>query len=245
VNGLHNGFLLNEASQEATKKLENIYRNRGQAYKNMLRKDLAALNNRAFQLSQKYSNAQKESSPIQTVFPDNYFSQQLKNIANSLTLQKTLGVNRQIFYVEMSSFDTHSDQFRTLPKLQKEYSDGIAAFFKATQEINLQNKVTLFTASDFGRTLSSNGNGTDHGWGGHYFVVGGSVDGNHIYGHIPESTFESEFFTHSHGSMLPQYSVEQYAATLGQWFGLTDIELKQLMPNLRHFSKNNLGFMKT
>ena len=110
-------------------------------------------------------------------------------------------------------------------------------------ERNVWNDVTVFTASDFGRTLIDNGDGTDHGWGNHHFVMGGSVVGGQIYGDIPSPDIESTFYTQTRGRLIPTTSVEQYANTLGRWFGLTDSELATALPNLARFPNANLGFV--
>jgi uncharacterized protein (DUF1501 family) len=109
-------------------------------------------------------------------------------------------------------------------------------------EMGLQNDVTLITTSDFGRRLHTNGNGTDHGWGGHQFVVGGAVKGNQLYGAIPEPTLSDEHIE-SHGMLIPQISVEQYVATIGAWFGFSESELLTMLPNLANFTSKNIGFI--
>ena len=119
---------------------------------------------------------------------------------------------------------------------------GVAAFYQALQELNLTNQVTTFTASDFGRTLAVNGDGTDHGWGGHHFVVGGAVQGNHIYGTIPPASFNHEWDAGG-GRLIPSVAVEQLAAPLGRWFGLTDAELNSALPNLVNFPDGGVAFI--
>jgi uncharacterized protein (DUF1501 family) len=250
IEGFDDRFLLDGASQEAYKKLKNLYQHLNNNQKmqqnaSIIKSDLSTLHNRSFLLNKIYRDALKTSGKIKTPFPDNYFCRQLKNVSNSIKIREQLGVQRQIFYVEMDNFDTHSEQVNLMPKLQKMYSDGIVAFFKSMKSLGLENDVTLFTSSDFGRTLGANGDGTDHGWGGHHFIVGGAVNGNKIHGHIPESSTKSQFYTDSHGTLFTEYSIEQYAATLGKWFGLSDSEIRMAIPSLIRFSKKDLGFMKT
>ena len=119
-----------------------------------------------------------------------------------------------------------------------EYFDRVMA----SPAVNAANEVTLFTASDFGRTGTSNGDGTDHGWGSHHFVVGGAVRGGDVYGRFPaigSGTGDDV----GNGRLLPGISVDQYAATLGRWFGVSDVELDDVLPNLRNFTTRDLGFM--
>ena len=106
----------------------------------------------------------------------------------------------------------------------------------------MENNVTLFTASDFGRALTENGNGTDHGWGAHHLVVGGAVRGNRIYGDMPPTRL-GHAYDAGNGRLVPHTSVEQYAATLGTWFGLSQAEILRTLPALTAFQTRNLGFM--
>ncbi len=112
------------------------------------------------------------------------------------------------------------------------------------QEMGLSDQVTLFTASDFGRTLAINGDGTDHGWGAHHFVVGGAVDGAAIHGEVPPADFDHALDSGG-GRLIPSVSVEQYAAPLGRWFGLSDAELAMALPNLASFAAQPLSFMRS
>ncbi|MEM1156179.1 MAG: DUF1501 domain-containing protein, partial [Pseudomonadota bacterium] len=148
--------------------------------------------------------------------------------------------SRQIFFIGLGGFDTHSSQATTLPALQQDISDSIAAFFQSTRELGIESDVTTFTAADFGRTLTVNGDGTDHGWGGHHFVVGGAVRGGDIYGDIPVSQLGHEQ-DWGNGRLIPTTSVEQFAAPLGRWYGLTAAERLAALPGLANFPDGELG----
>ncbi|MEO1187736.1 MAG: DUF1501 domain-containing protein, partial [Pseudomonadota bacterium] len=121
---------------------------------------------------------------------------------------------------------------------------ALASFRSALKEIGVWENVVTFTASDFGRSMIDNGNGTDHGWGGHHFVMGGSVRGKRLYGEIPVAEIEGESYTHRRGRLIPSTSVEQYAATMASWFGLNSAELRTALPNLGNFDTADLGFMR-
>ncbi len=231
-----------DRSELAKRLLKEHYSNTGMNDTNLLKRDIAAISNRAFALNETYQTALENATALQTEFPDTSMARQLRAIANTINIRSALGVGRQVFFVSMGGFDTHNSQATDLPRRQKQYADAIGAFYNATVEMGMQNNVTLFTASDFGRALLENGNGTDHGWGGHHFVIGGAVNGNRIYGNIPPATIGHELDA-GNGRLIPQISVEQYAATLGSWFGLTDTELAAALPNLANFSEKNLGFM--
>ncbi len=194
---------------------------------------------------------------VQTPFPQgNGLASQLRIVAKMIAGRSVLGAKRQVFMVSLGGFDTHDNQPNRHPGLVRKVSQALDAFYKATVEIGMANQVTAFTASDFGRTLTSNGDGTDHGWGGHHFMVGGAVRGRALYGTPPPiaagNTSAAEDQWHvGQGRLLPSTSVDQLAATLGRWFGLSDADLYRTLPNLNHFGDVagrpdypvNLGFM--
>lgn len=148
--------------------------------------------------------------------------------------------------------DLHDNLVAQQPNLMRRVSEAMTAFYDATVELGVADKVTAFTASDFGRTLSSNGDGSDHGWGSHHFMVGGAVKGRAFYGKAPPvsitNTADANDQWHvGQGRLLPSTSVDQYAATLAKWFGVSNTELAGVLPNLSHFGGADypidLGFM--
>ena len=126
--------------------------------------------------------------------------------------------------------------------LLSQISEAVNAFYNATIELGAENQVTTFTASDFGRTFRSNGDGSDHGWGSHHFVVGGAVRGGDLYGRMPTLSINGPDDT-GLGRWIPTTSVDQYAATLATWFGVSATDLPLVFPNLGRFAKPNLGFL--
>ncbi|MDO9198735.1 DUF1501 domain-containing protein [Rhodoferax sp.] len=191
-------------------------------------------------------------TPPATVFPTDNFAQQLKMVARLIKGQATLGATRQVFFVSLGGFDLHDNLVGQQSALMGRVSAAMTAFYDATVEMGVANKVTAFTASDFGRTLASNGDGSDHGWGSHHLVVGGAVNGRAFYGTPPPvsvtNTAAPEDQWHvGQGRLLPSTAVDQYAATLAKWFGVADGELTGILPNLGHFGGTgypvNLGFM--
>ncbi|MEM7707509.1 MAG: DUF1501 domain-containing protein [Pseudomonadota bacterium] len=189
-----------------------------------------------------YDSALAAAPQLSTPFPQGNLGGQLGAVARSIAARQELGVTRQVFFVALGGFDTHSSQVLQLPALQREIDAAVVAFYAAMEELQIADQVTLFTASDFGRTLAVNGDGTDHGWAGHHFVVGQAVNGGAIYGSIPEATLG-----HSQdaggGRLIPTHSVEQYAAPLGQWFGLNAAEVDAALPNLAGQGGSNLTFI--
>ena len=191
------------------------------------------------------SNALKNISPIQTVFPaKNGLASQLKQVAQVIAARGALGVNRQIFFCSLGGFDTHSDQLGAQMGLFQQLSPAMNAFYQATQELGVANNVTSFTLSEFSRTLQPGSNaGTDHAWGGHQMILGGAVKGNALYGTMPTLALGGPDDTGNNGRWIPTTSVDQYAATLASWFGVAATDLPSIFPNLANFTTANLGFL--
>ena len=217
----------------------------GVTSQNLYAQDLIGLNGRAIENVEAYKTAIEGGAALNTAFPDSKLGEQLKTVANTMAVRGALNVRRQIFFVSIGGFDTHDSQRNSMPALQAQISTSIAAFQSAMVELGLSESVTLFTGSDFGRTAIDNGDGTDHGWGAHHLVIGGAVQGKKIYGTLPEYDLGAETYTASRGRLIPSVSVEQYAATLGGWFGLDTSELNDALPNLSNFTQKDLGFLAT
>lgn len=185
----------------------------------------------------------------------NNLARQLQIVARMIDASDgaEIGAKRQVFFVGIGGFDTHDRQNRNHADLLARLAHAMRYFDNSLGAMGARNKVTAFTASDFGRTFTSNGDGTDHGWGSHHFVMGGAVKGGDIYGDFPvlgaknagNNNFDSSPNQISNGSLIPEVSVDQMGATLARWFGLTDTQLLDVFPHLVNFdaSKRNLGFM--
>jgi uncharacterized protein (DUF1501 family) len=183
----------------------------------------------------------------------NSLAQQLQIVARMIDASSSaaIGAKRQIFFVSVGGFDTHDAQNANHAQLMARLSQAMRYFDNTLVAMGAQNRVTAFTASDFGRTFTSNGDGTDHGWGAHHFVMGGAVRGGDLYGTFPvygtknenNNNFDSSADQLGNGSLLPTTSVDQLGATLGKWFGLSDSQLLDVFPNLVNFSTRDLGFM--
>jgi len=176
------------------------------------------------------------------VLANDALAKQFRIVAQMIAAGPGMGMRRQVFMVSISGFDSHSNQLRDQPLLMARVAQSVNWFLSALQARGLLNSVLLFTASDFGRTLTSNGDGCDHGWGGHQFVFGGSVKGRNIYGTMPVAALGTADDLGS-GRLLPSSSVTQYAATLGTWMGLNSSELRAVLPNLDNFAVGQLGFV--
>jgi len=194
-------------------------------------------------------------NPLTGAAASNQLAQQLQVVARMIDagIGGVTGVRRQVFFVSMGGFDTHDNQNRGHADLMARLSHAMQYFDTTLGGLGARNNVTTFTASDFGRTFTSNGDGTDHGWGAHHFVMGGAVRGGDLYGRFPtlaaknanNNNFDGSPDQLGNGSLLPATSVDQLGATLGRWFGLSDTQVADIFPNLANFnlSMRNLGFM--
>jgi len=239
--GLIDGSVIPDDSQLAAI-LRDHFNSAGADQSNLFARDYVSASRRANAANALYNDALSTGQDLMTVFPDSSVAGQLQSVIEAISIRSTLGASRQVFFVTMGGYDTHSNQANTLPQLQTALAEAIKAFFDATVELGVENDVTLFTASDFGRTLSINGDGTDHGWGGHQLVVGGAVNGNRIYGSVPEAVLGHDLDAGS-GRLIPSVSVEQMAAPLGRWFGLNDAEIATALPGLSGFSADELPLL--
>ncbi len=192
------------------------------------------------------------ASPVQAVFnavPNTSLAQQLHMVARMVNAQGQLGLKRQVFFVRIGGFDLHDNQVvlgNTVSgahtNLLRDISQSLNAFYTALTQLGAENQVTAFTSSDFGRTYNTNGDGSDHGWGSHHFMLGGAVKGGDIYGKMPNFAFGGPDDT-GRGRWIPSTSVDEFAATLAKWFGVSQTNLPVIFPNIGRFAKPDLGFM--
>jgi uncharacterized protein (DUF1501 family) len=181
--------------------------------------------------------------PVTNKLIDNPLATSLQTVARIIGGKSSLGVSRQIFYVQLGSFDTHNNQAIQHAQLLTQLGQALEYFDGLMTAAGLGNQVTSFTASDFGRTLTCNSDGTDHGWGSHHFVVGGAVQGQDMYGQYPVIGV-NQVNDVGAGRLIPTTAVDQYAGTLARWFGLSDGQVRQVFPNFANFGSNPyLGFM--
>jgi uncharacterized protein (DUF1501 family) len=213
-----------------------------QQYENVFERSYAELQSRALVLSTNVGAALARLGELQTPVPENNrLAQQLAMVAKLIAIKDEFRMTRQLFYVNLSGFDTHDDQLRVQPYLYSQVADALAFFHQALLEINQLNNVTSFTTSDFGRSVTGNGDGTDHGWGNHHIVMGGAVHGTDVYGTMPRVTVDGPD-DYRNGRIVPTTAVSQYAATHLRWLGLDEADIDNLLPSLKNFQTRDLGF---
>jgi uncharacterized protein (DUF1501 family) len=204
-----------------------------------------AVGGRALQLYTQVTNALAGAPTTNTVFPASAdplssLGAQLQAVARMISVSSELGARRQVFFVSTGRYDTH-DALGTLhPTLLTNLADALRAFYDTTVELGVANRVTTFTASDFGRALTANNDGSDHGWGGMHFVLGGAVNGGRYYGINPILANNGPDDI-GQGRLIPTMAVDQYAATLATWFGVSNTDLPTVVPNINNYVGSALG----
>jgi uncharacterized protein (DUF1501 family) len=212
-------------------------------YGSVYERAYAEIQKRALRYADLVNGALAAAPTLATAFPANStLATQLQTVAKMIAVRDRLGMSRQVFFVATGGFDTHDDQLQDQPGLLGNVSASLAAFHAATVELGVAEKVTAFTQSDFGRTLTSNGDGSDHAWGGVQLVLGGAVKGRTIYGRYPVLSINGPEDVGG-GRFIPAVSSDQYAATLARWFGVADGDLAKIAPSLGNFTDRDLGFL--
>lgn len=256
ADGLGNSRVYN--SPEVGALLERIVRRDASGH--AMSKDIGAVNSRSIDGERVLTAALAAYSPdsapfgpasslmydsiVQGGLVTNPLAEQLRIVARTIAARTTLGVKRQVFFVSLYGFDTHDLQNKNHAELMARLNHGLKYFDTALQALGVADAVTTFTASDFGRTFTSNGDGTDHGWGAHHMVMGGAVAGGNIYGAFPtlaaknanNNEFDGSPDQLLNGVLLPRVSVDQYGATLGRWLGASDSAISGIFRNLSNFS---------
>ncbi len=186
------------------------------------------------------------NSTVQALFAGQTSSiaQQLLQVAKLIEARGETGARRQVFFVSLGGFDTHSNELNTLTNLIGQLSPALRSFYDATVQLGVAESVTTFTLSDFGRTFQpASGAGTDHAWGNHHFILGGAVRGGEMYGRYPTLVRAGPDDADTSGRWIPTTSVDQYGATLARWFGVSEAGLAAIFPNLGLFPTSNIGFL--
>lgn len=199
----------------------------------------------AYKYNAFYNGVLSSAQPFRTSFNQaDPLSSALYTVATMMQLQGRIGARRQIFLINADGFDTHAAQSGAQSQLYAMIDQAVSTFIQVTQELGIYNDVTLFTASDFSRTLQLNSaGGSDHAWGGHHFVVGGAVKGGRVYGSLPNLQIGGPNDIDGYGRFVPTTALSQYMATLASWFGVPNASLNSIFPGLSNFANPNVGFI--
>ena len=213
----------------------------GQHYQSIYSKTLAHANRNSIDASVAFKSA---LDSLSTPFDPSVISgetqtyKRLSMVSKIIEARTALSMNRQIFFVERGGWDHHNELLGPQSNLFIELNEAIEIFWTAIQTMGLQNNVVLYTASDFGRTLTSNGSGSDHAWGGNHFIISGSANGGEIYGKYPDLALNNSSTDLGRGRILPTTSVDQYMAELAYWYGVPNSEISTVIPNINNFSSS-------
>ncbi|MGH6787752.1 MAG: DUF1501 domain-containing protein [Novosphingobium sp.] len=232
-----------QGSAAASTMLQNLLRGAGTAH--LMEGAVGQIGARALDLYAQVSGALAVAPTTTTVFPaaadpTSTLGAQLAMVARLISVSSELGAKRQVFFVSAGRFDNHSEIPTLHPLLQQNFADAMRAFYDTTVELGVANQVTTFTGSDFGRALTSNDDGSDHGWGSMHFVLGGAVNGRRYYG-INPVIMNNGPDDIGQGRLIPTMSVDQYAATLASWFGVPDSRMAEIVPNIGNYAGSPLG----
>jgi uncharacterized protein (DUF1501 family) len=216
------------------------------AYATIYERAFARTQDRAVRAAETVSAAIAGAQPLTTVFPASSLGAQLNTIARLISVRDRLQMKRQVFFVATGGFDTHDDQLLDQPELYATISQAMGAFYQATVELGVSDRVCSFTQSDFGRTLTSNGDGTDHAWGGVQLVMGDAVRGRSLVGNYPLLRIGARLGADGAddvggGRFIPTTSSDQYAATLARWFGVAESDIPTIAPSINAFPVRDLG----
>lgn len=216
-------------------------------YQDIFKKTYATTLKTARDGNLQYQEAEENATPLTTQFDDNYLSLAFERIAKTINIRNELGMKRQVFFVEYGGWDHHDELLNNQAIMFEEVDNALNSFKLALQEMGVFNQVTTFSISEFSRTLISNGNGTDHAWGGNVFVMGGAVDGQKIYGQYPQLALDSSLEI-GNGVLIPTISADEYFAELAMWYNVPTSGLLDIFPNLGNFysvasGANPIGFL--
>ncbi|MEM7798006.1 MAG: DUF1501 domain-containing protein [Chloroflexota bacterium] len=211
-------------------------------YQNLFDQTFAQKTRSSIASANQFASAIGALTPFATDFSDNEVSFNLQMVAKTIAARKSLGYRRQTFFILFGGWDHHDEVLNNQMEMLSYVSKGMKEFYDALGEIGMQSNVTTFTASDFGRTLVSNGQGSDHAWGGNHIVMGGDVNGGNLYGEYPSLYADNPLDT-GHGRLIPTTSCDEYFAEMALWFGVDRSELPTVFPNIDRFYDPNSGGM--
>lgn len=234
------------ATQNRNEAIDNMM---SKVYANLLQKTFSTVGKKTYDSFQTFKDALSYAPTLSTVFPTNNFALDLAAVAKVISVRSNLGAKRQIFFIDLGGWDMHDSLVTGMTTKLAVVSQALKAFYDATVEMGIADKVTTFTISDFARTATSNGLGADHAWGGNMMVMGGAVKGGKVYGSFPKmSVVNNPQNVSFRGNFIPSIATDEMYAELALWYGVSPADLCYVLPNLRNFysystASNPVGFM--
>lgn len=210
-----------------------------QSYANIFQETFGGIGQQTMESNEILKVALANVTPIPTTFSTSNLSQDLKKMAEIMSVKSHLGVNRQIFFTTFGGWDHHDNVLGNMNNMLPVLDNALSEFNSALSDIGLQNDVVTFTISDFARTLTSNGNGSDHAWGGNQIIMGGPVNGGQIFGDYPSMDLSGPLNLSDRGRFVPKLSVDEFYAEIALWFGVSPNDLDYILPNLCNFYSPN------
>jgi len=240
---ISNSGFLNRLRKDAVESLME------ETYQNIFQSTFGKTVKQSFDAQEAFASAIGAVPPIMTPFEDHYLAQNLHMVARTIAAREAIGANRQTFFMTFGGWDHHNEVLDNQLYMLGVVSRALNSFYNALKEIGMENDVTTFTISDFARTLTTNGNGSDHSWGGNQLVMGGMVNGQRIYGQYPSLKLDNNPLNVSNrGTLIPTTSTDAFFAELALWFGVSPNDLSHILPNIGNFyspgsSDMPLGFL--
>lgn len=209
-------------------------------YENLFQQAFIDINRNAISAHEQFSSSLAEADPLSTTFSPNLISQSFEMVARTISARKSLGMRRQTFFIMFGGWDHHDEVLNNQIAMLSIVSKALSEFSEAIDSLGLGENVLTFTSSDFGRTLTSNGKGSDHAWGGNQIVMGGPIQGGQIHGEYP-SLYAGNQLDTGRGRLIPTISCDEYFAEMALWFGVDPSELDTVFPNIGRFYSPNSG----
>ncbi len=226
------GFLTEQRDEAINSVVADVYSNIFQdTYADLGRQTLAG--------NELFKTAIAKRPGFSTAFAATSFAQDMRMMADVISVQQHLGANRQIFFTTFGGWDHHDEVLMNQSVMLPILDQGISSLYSSMEEINMENNVTIMTISDFARTMTTNTGGSDHAWGGNSMIVGGAINGGQIYGEYPDLDLDNDVNIDNRGRYIPQLSVDELYAEIALWFGVSVNDLSYILPNIGNFNNYN------
>lgn len=225
----NSGYVTEQRNQTINSLIDDVY-------SNVFHDTYAGLTRQTIESVEIFKTALAKQPGYATIFPESNLAQDMRMMADVISVQNFLGANRQIFFTTFGGWDHHDEVLINQQNMLPVLDGALGSFYSAMEDLGLQDDVAICTISDFGRTLTTNNNGSDHGWGGNTMLIGGNVNGGTVLGDYPDLTLNNPLNLDERGRYIPQVSVDEFYAELALWFGVSVNDLSYILPNIGNFN---------